>query len=120
MDYAEIESLKALTTNLIKQGCRLKIPKYGVDGKLDSIGFKPHPNCNLSQNVDKIEFNILDDYGQVVPFSFCHIAGCKISTQDSKDNELPESISLNILVSTPSQKEEVEKILIDISLDKSR
>ena len=113
MNYNEIESLKYVLTNLAKKGCVLRIPAYGVEGRVVGIGFKPYWTDRIDSKIDKLEFNLLDSLGRVVPFSFHYVTGYDIISQDDKRFENSESIALDIYVYSPNKsrdKEPSEKV----------
>lgn len=119
MDYRDIESFKYSLIKLLQKGCTLKIPAYGVEGRIVAIGFKPYWTSPIDSIIDKLEFNILDKRsGRIVPFCFNYMTGYKIIPSGNNCNRDTESVCLDILIYSPGKKRDEDSndaIRIEIS-----
>lgn len=123
MNYAEIERFKFTLTNLIRQGCRISLPAYEVDGRLISVGFKPYWTNTSDWKIDRLEFNIMDSNRRVIPFNFNYVTGYDVLSQDGRRFEDSKSISMDIHVYTPDKTREEnsgEKVRLDMSVEPIR
>jgi len=117
MNYAEIESLKLALTNLTRYGCRINLPAYGIEGRIIGVGFKPYWTNPVDSKIDRLEFNILDSHGRVIPFNFNYITGYDVLSQDGRRFEDSKSVSMDILVYSPDKAREEnfsQKVRLDI------
>jgi hypothetical protein len=122
MNYIDIERLKYALANLVRQGCRIKIPNYGIDGKVVGVGFKPYWTNPYDSKIDKLEFNILDNYGQIFPFYFNYITGYDVLSHDGREFEDSKNINIDIFMYSPNKararnEESSEKVHIEIISD---
>lgn len=117
MNYTEIERLKLTLTSLVRQGCRVKVPAYGVEGRVIGVGFKPYWTNNIDSKIDKLEFNIMDNYGRVFPFNFNYVTGYDVITKDANRFEDSKNVSMDIVVYSPNKSRDEnfsEKVRLEI------
>ena len=120
MNYAEIERLKLTLTNFTRRGCGIRLPAYGVEGRVVGIGFKPYWTNPVDSKIDKLELNIMDNYGRVVPFNFNYVTGYDVLSQDGRQFEDSKSVSLDILVYSPDkarQEDSSQKVRLEITVE---
>ena len=118
MNNAEIERLKYVLTNLVRQGCRIKIPTRGVDGRVVGVGFKPYWTNPIDSKIDRLVFDIIDNYGRIVPFYINYITGYDVLSQDGSRFENAKSISLDIYMYSPNkagEKDSGAKVQLEIA-----
>ena len=118
MNYKEIENLKCKLTELLHNSCKIKIPAYGIDGSIIGVGFKPYWTNPIDTRIDKLEFNILDNHGRVIPFNFKYITGYDILPNDDNPNEKFKNFNLDVILFSPNKArggEVNEKIRIEIT-----
>ena len=112
MNYREIESLKRTLLNLVRQGCRLRIPAHGITGKIVGIGFNPYWTSPLDSKIEKLELNFTDDGGRVRPFTFYNVIGYDFISGDSRENAC---LDIHVYSANKGRDEEPsEKIRMDI------
>lgn len=104
MNYSDIERLKHILTNLVRQGCEINIPAYGIKGKIISVGFNPYWTNPADSKINKLEFNIIDKYGRIVPVKFNFIIGYDILHHDAERFEDSKSVSMDIIVYSPETR----------------
>lgn len=117
MSPKEIETLKLALSNMARQGCGIRNETYGVNGKIVGIGFKPYWTSPVDSKIEKLELNILDNYGRIMPFNFYHVIKYDVVSFDGKRLEDSKNISLDIYVYSPDKnrdEESHEKIRLDI------
>jgi hypothetical protein len=118
MNYVDIERLKYALANFVRQGCRVKIPHYGVDGKVVGVGFKPYWTKPFDSKIDKLELNIMDDFGRIFPFNFNYITGYEIMSHDGERFEDSRSANLDIFIYSPNStiaESANEKVRLEIA-----
>jgi len=115
MNYSEIERLKYTLINLARQGCELKIPAYGIRGRILGVGFNPYWTNPADSKISKMEFSIIDKNGQILPVKFNNIIDYKILNHDTGRSEDSKNISMDIVVYIPGvrDKESSTKIRLD-------
>ncbi|NLD45994.1 MAG: hypothetical protein GX660_02180 [Clostridiaceae bacterium] len=119
MDYKQIEKLKSVMINLSRYGCRLKVPFYGISGRIVGVGFKPFWTSPVDSKIEKLEINFLDDFGKLVPFIFYNIISYDVINSEEKGNI--KNVSLDIHVCSLNQKrhgDPVEKVRVEMFSDK--
>jgi len=119
MNYIDIEKLKYTLANLVRQGCRIKIPDYSIDGKVVGVGFKPYWTNPYDSKIDKLEFNILDRYGNIFPFYFNFITGYDVLSYDGREFAESKNINIDIFMYYPNKaragnEDSSEKVRIEI------
>lgn len=120
MNYKEIESFKSSLLQMVKQGCRIKNDVFNVDGRIVAVGFKPYWTNPEDSKIDKVEFNILDDYGRVFPFYLYHVVGWDIAPRDDTTLDKSKNLDLNIHVFSPKKvrdSEPFDKISIQLYME---
>ena len=120
MTFKEIESLKSTIVNLIRSGCKMQVPAYGVSGRLIGAGFKPYWTNSDDSKIEKIELNFINDYGRVVPFNFLNIIGYSVASKDAHELEDSKNISLDLHVYSPGKVRDTEhfdKVRLNLSID---
>ncbi|MCX8131505.1 MAG: hypothetical protein N3I35_15610 [Clostridia bacterium] len=123
MNYTEIEKLKYTLANLVRQGCMIRIPNSGAEGKVVGVGFKPYWTNPIDSKIDKLEFNIMDAYGRIMPIKFNYVTGYDILSQGGGNSEKTNCISLDISVYSPNKTRNTdfnEKIRIDITSEPAK
>lgn len=98
MNYREIERLKYTLTNLARQGCELRIPAYGIKGRVLGVGFNPYWTNPSDSIINKLEFNIIDKSGQIIPVRFNYVIGYNVLHHDAKRFEDSKNISMDIVM----------------------
>ena len=101
MNYSEIERLKYTLTNLVRQGCEVSIPDYGIRGRILAVGFNPHWTNPADSKINKLEFNIADKSGRIFPVNFNFVIGYNILNHDAERFENSKKISMDIVVYSP-------------------
>ncbi|HHV98361.1 MAG TPA: hypothetical protein GXX36_02105 [Clostridiaceae bacterium] len=115
MNYNEIERLKYTLINLARQGCELKIPAYGIKGRILGVGFNPYWTNPGDSKINKLEFSIIDKNGMIFPVKFNNIMEYKILKNDAERSEDSKNISMDIALYTPGarDKESSKKIRLE-------
>lgn len=118
MNYKEIESFKYSLLNLVRKGCQVHIPEYGVRGRIIGVGFKPYWTNPVDSKIEKLEFNILDNHGRLIPFNFFNVIGYNIVSYDGRGIDEADNLSIDIHVYSPNkanEKEPGDKVRVDIT-----
>lgn len=118
MDYKKIEALKNALRSLARKGCKVSIPSFGISGMLVGIGFSPYWTAAADSMMEKLEIDIQDVNGRVIPFYFYRIVDYDVLSRDGKDIEEMKNASMDIHVLSRGSKKgdlEVEKIRLDVS-----
>jgi len=103
MDYREIEGLKSFLMDRLREGYRISIDPIGIDGKLIGIGFRPYWTNLGDSKIDKLEFNILKDNGQIIPIRLNNLVGYKITAQDDISSPDVKNLNLHIMLYSPNK-----------------
>jgi hypothetical protein len=117
MNYKQIENLKLALLNLARQGCGLKIPSYGINGRIISVGFKPYWTSPVDSKIEKLELSYIDDSGRAVPFTFHNVVNYDVISNDGTGYHSMTNACIDIHVfSQPGSrdKEPIEKIRVEI------
>lgn len=120
MNYWDIESLKSIMVNIIKQGSLLDIPSFGVGGRVVGVGFKPYWTNLDDSKIEKMELNLIDSIGRVFPFSFYNIVGFDIVSPDSQRMDETGNAYIEIFVFSPNKSREAEpydKIRVNVTIE---
>jgi hypothetical protein len=117
MNYNEIEALKNILANLSRKGCRLRIPSYGIDGRLVGIGFKPYWTTPTDTKIEKIEFNVIDSFGRTAPFILSYITGYDVISGNDSEPDGPKVMDFDFHVYSPGNsrfKQPNEKVRVEM------
>lgn len=122
MNPYEIEKLKSILTQFIMKGCNIQYisPKNKserISGRIVGLGFKPLWPSSTDSKIDKIEFNCLDQKGNLHPFSLYNIIGYEIISYDGDQIEESSRISFDMHIYSSNKakdKDPFDKIRISI------
>lgn len=117
MNYMEIENFKSLLLKMVKQGCEVKSHTFGVEGRAVGVGFKPYWTNPGDSKIDKIEFNVLDKRGRIMPFYLNNVIGCDIIPKDDENVDQSKKLLFDLHIFSPSkarEKEPYDKIAVEI------
>ncbi|GAE89649.1 hypothetical protein [Acetivibrio straminisolvens] len=118
MNYKEIEELKSALTDMMKKGCILTIPAFRTGGRIVSVGFKPYWTNPVDSKIEKIEINLIDSRGRIIPLNIYNIIGYKLAFLDDRNVEDSKNISLDIHSYTNARSrnsEEYDTLHLEIS-----
>ncbi|MDP4180425.1 MAG: hypothetical protein Q8942_04950 [Bacillota bacterium] len=117
MNYKEIEALKYTLSNMAMRGARIKNNDFKVDGKIVGVGFKPYWSNPYDTKIEKLELNVLDNNGRILPFNFYHIIGYDIVSYDGKEFRSSDNVSIDIHVYSPvsNRNENYDKVRVDLN-----
>jgi hypothetical protein len=120
VDYNDIENLKQALSNLARQGCRLRIPSHGIDGKVIGVGFKPFWTGSVDTKIEKLEFDYIDSTRRAVTFSLYNITDYSVISHDGKGYDSLKNAGIDFKTFSPGKnrgEESYEKVHIDIVAD---
>jgi hypothetical protein len=119
VDYKAIDELKSEITNLVKDGKFIGISQFRISGKVIGAGFKPYWTSRYDSKIDKLELNILNKSGAIIPFVFNNIVGYEKSLEDLVSENDSSKKYLEIHVFSPNkarEKEPYDKIRLEIEI----
>lgn len=121
MNFKEIESLKVILSNMAKTGCKIEVPAYGIRGRILGVGYKPYWTTQIDSKIEKLEINIADENGRIVPFSFLNVTGFSIVSNDGERVQNSNNVGLDIQIYAPIKErdeEPIKKIRVELSREK--
>jgi len=117
VDYKAIDELKSEITDLVRDGKFIGISQFGISGNIIGAGFKPYWTGKYDSKIDKLELNILNRNGRIIPFAFNNIVGYEKSPKDLNSEDDSSKKYLEIHVFSPSKardKEPYDKIRLEL------
>jgi len=117
MNYRLIEELKAFFTKAAQKGCIVRIPSHNVKGRIVGVGFKPYWTSPADSKLEKLELNIADPAGRIIPFNFWNVIGYSFVSNDCKSISDSGRTGINIHVYNPFAKKDSEpydKVLVEL------
>ena len=118
MDYKKIENLKLALLHLTRQQCRLKVPAYGIDGRMIGVGFRPYWTGPLDSKIEKLEINVAEDNGKIVPFYLHNVLNYEVISNDGRGYDSMKNACLDIHIYSQDQAGEGDsghKIRLEIT-----
>lgn len=125
MNPRDIEGFKSALMGLLSRGCKVNIPSHGISGRIVGIGFKPYWTGPADSKIEKLELNIFEDSGRLVPFSIFNIIDYKIISRDPEKLDIRQigNLVLEIIFYTPNGSSEEgrgDKVRIELSVENKK
>jgi len=114
----KIEAFKFTLTDMARQGCRILIADQNISGRIVGIGFKPFWTGSADSKIERLDFNYVDDRGQLHAYRFHDIIGYEIISNEDTRKTDSETICLDLYVFSPSKAntdEPYDKMRIELT-----
>lgn len=120
MNQKEIEEFKSMFTRMAMKGSRIRSSRFRVDGKLVGVGFKPFWTNVYDTKIEKLELNVLDKKGKIMPFNILHVVGYEVIGEGGREGNGEGEMTLDIRIFSPAKgrEEPYDKIRIEFVSDK--
>ena len=122
MNYKEIDILKGVFSNMLKNQYTLRSIELGINGKLIAIGYNTYWTSRLDSKIEKIELSFLNSRGIMVPLVLKNVVDFEIYPKEGRRNKKYRinSIELMILstyVNPKNQKDIYDRVKFEIIYD---
>lgn len=115
MDYMDINRLKNLFSDMLKNQHTLKSMELGIEGKLIAVGYKPYWTNRQDSKIETLELNFLSG-GIMVPIVLRNVVNYELYPKKNKKNRVNaiELILLSPFLLSRNAREVYDKIKIEI------
>ena len=86
MNYKEIDMLKSVFSDILKNQNTLRSTDLGLDGKLMAIGYNPFWTNRYDSKIDKLELSFLSSRGIMVPLILKNIVDFELYPKEGRRN----------------------------------
>ncbi|MHB8065542.1 MAG: hypothetical protein ACYDG2_23490 [Ruminiclostridium sp.] len=122
MNYKEIDILKSIFSNMLKNQNTLRSIDFGIDGKLIAIGYNPYWTSRYDSKIEKLELNFLSSRGVMVPLVLKNIVDFEIYPKEGRRNKKYRINNIELIILSPymnprNLKDIYDKVKIEIIYD---
>jgi len=122
LNYTEIDKLKSIFSNMLKNQNTLRSIDLGIDGKLIAIGYNPYWTSKFDSKIEKLELNFLSNNGIMVPLILSNIVDYELYPKESKRNKNYRINTIDLMILSPylnpkNAKDIYDKVKIEIIYD---
>jgi hypothetical protein len=122
LNYIEIDRLKGIFSNMLKDQDNLRSIDLGIDGKLIAIGYKPYWTSRNDSKIEKLELNFLSNRGIMVPLILNNIVDYELYPKEGRRNKKYRINTIELMMLAPyirpqNSKDMYDKIKFEIIYD---
>ncbi len=122
MDYMDIDRLKNLFSDMLRNQWTLRSMDLGIEGKLIGIGYKPYWTNRQDSKIETLELNFLGSRGVMVPIILKNVVDYELYPKEGKKSKkyranMIEFILLSPYMLTRNSKDVYDKIKLEIIYD---
>lgn len=122
MNNMDIDRLKNLFSDMLRNQNTLRSMDLGVDGKLIGIGYKPFWTSRQDSKIETLEFNFLSSNGVMVPIILKNVVDYELYPKEGKRNKKYRVNMIELMLLSPymlarNSKDVYDKIKLEILYD---
>lgn len=122
MNYVEIDKLKNLFSDMLKNQNAMRSMELGIDGKLIAIGYKPYWTGRSDSKIEALELDFLSNKGFVVPIILRNIVDYELYPKEGKRNKKYRVNMIEFMMLSPymlarNEKEVYDRVKLEILYD---
>lgn len=113
MNYVEIDRLKGIFLNMLKNENTIRSIDLGIDGKLMAVGYKPYWTSPQDSKIEKLELNFLSSRGIMVPLILRNIVDYELYPKEGRRNKKYRVNTVELIMLSPYMNPRDVKNLYD-------
>ncbi len=122
MDYMDIDRLKNLFSDMLRNQHTLRSMDLGVDGKLMAVGYKPYWTSRQDSKIETLELNFLSSKGVMVPIILRNVVNYELYPKEGRKNKNYRANMIELMLLSPymlarNSKDVYDKIKLEIIYD---
>ncbi|OPX43183.1 hypothetical protein CLHUN_29330 [Ruminiclostridium hungatei] len=122
MDYMDIDRLKNLFSDMLRNQSTLRSMDLGIEGKLIAIGYKPYWTNRQDSKIETLELNFIDKRGVMVPIILKNVVDYELYPKEGKKSKKYRANMIEIILLSPymlsrNSKDVYDKIKLEIIYD---
>ncbi len=122
LNYVEIDRLKRIFSEMLKNQNTLRSMDLGIDGKLIAVGYKPFWTSRSDSKIETLELNFLNSRGLMSPIILRNIVNYELYPKEGKRNKKYRANMIEFMVLSPfmmmrNNKEIYDRVRIEIIYD---
>jgi hypothetical protein len=122
LNYKEIDILKGVFSNMLKNQYTLRSIELGINGKLIAIGYNPYWTSRLDSKIEKIELSFLNSRGIMVPLVLNNVVDFEIYPKEGRRSKkyrinTIELMTLSPYVNPKNQKDIYDRVKFEVIYD---
>ncbi len=122
MDYMDIDRLKNLFSDMLRNQWTLRSMDLGIEGKLIAIGYKPYWTNRQDSKIETLELNFLGSRGVMVPIILKNVVDYELYPKEGKKSKKYRANMIEFILLSPymlsrNSKDVYDKIKLEIIYD---
>ncbi len=122
MDYMDIDRLKNLFSDMLRNQWTLRSMDLGIEGKLIGIGYKPYWTNRQDSKIETLELNFLGSRGVMVPIILKNVVDYELYPKEGKKSKKYRANMIEVILLSPymlsrNSKDVYDKIKLEIIYD---
>ena len=122
MNYKEIDMLKSIFSNMLKNQNTIRSIDLGIDGRLIAIGYNPYWTSQFDSKIEKLELNFLSSRGIMVPLILRNIVDFELYPKEGRRNKKYRINTIELMMLSPymnpkNVKDIYDKVKFEIIYD---
>ncbi len=122
MDYMDIDRLKNLFSDMLRNQYTLRSMDLGIDGKLIAVGYKPYWTNRQDSKIEALELNFYNNQGIMVPIILRNVVNYELYPKEGKRNKKYRVNMVELMMLSPymlarNSKDVYDKIKLEIIYD---
>jgi len=119
LDYMDIDRLKNLFSDMLRNQSTLRSMDLGIEGKLIAIGYKPYWTNRQDSKIETLELNFIDKRGVMVPIILKNVVDYELYPKEGKKSKKYRANMIEIILLSPymlsrNSKDVYDKIKLEI------
>ncbi len=119
MDYMDIDRLKNIFSDMLRNQYTLRSMELGIDGKLMAVGYKPYWTSRQDSKIETLELNFLSSKGVMVPIILRNVVNYELYPKEGRKNKKYRVNMIELLILSPymlarNSKDVYDKIKLEI------
>ncbi len=119
MDYMEIDKLKSLFSDMLRNQNIIRSMDLGIEGRLIAIGYKPYWTSRQDSKIETLELNFQNSNGVMIPIILRNVVNYELHPKEGKRNKKYRVSMIDIMLLSPymlskNSKDVYNKIRLEI------
>jgi hypothetical protein len=119
LDYMDIDRLKNIFSDMLRNQYTLRSMELGIDGKLMAVGYKPYWTSRQDSKIETLELNFLSSKGVMVPIILRNVVSYELYPKEGRKNKKYRVNMIELLILSPymlarNSKDVYDKIKLEI------
>jgi hypothetical protein len=122
LDYMDIDRLKNLFSDMLRNQLTLRSMDLGIDGKLIAVGYKPYWTSRQDSKIETLELNFLNNKGIMVPIILRNVVNYEFYPKEGRKGKnyrvnMIELMLLSPIMLARNSRDVYDKIKLEMIYD---